>query len=72
MDEPPVQLIRETRTSLVASQKHPQRVDYKYEQASTASIFMFTETLSGWRQATARPECKKADWAEEVAALLEG
>lgn len=33
---------------------------------------MFTEPLSGWRQATARPQRTKADWALEVAALLQG
>ena len=72
MDEQPVQLIKETRTPLPATQTQPARVDYQYERAGTASIFMFTEPLSGWRQATARPRRTKADWAEEVAFLLEG
>lgn len=72
MDEQPVQLIKETRTPLPATKTQPTRVDYQYERAGTASIFMFTEPLSGWRQATARPQRTKADWAEEVAALLEG
>jgi hypothetical protein len=72
MDEQPVQLIKEARTPLPATQTQPVRVDYQYERAGTASIFMFTEPLSGWRQATARPRRTKADWAEEVAFLLEG
>lgn len=72
MDEQPVQLIKEIRTPLPATKTHPPRVDYQYERAGTASIFMFTEPLSGWRQATARPRRTKADWAEEVACLLEG
>jgi hypothetical protein len=72
MDEQPVQLIKEIRTPLPATKTQPSRVDYQYERAGTASIFMFTEPLSGWRQATARPQRTKADWAEEVAALLEG
>ena len=72
MDEQPVQLIRETRAPIQATSYHPKRVDYEYERAGTASIFMFTEPLSGWRQATARPRRTKTDWAEEVAALLEG
>jgi DDE superfamily endonuclease len=72
MDEQPVQLIKETRTPLPATKTQPTRVDYEYERAGTASIFMFTEPLSGWRQATARPQRTKADWAEEVAHLLEG
>ena len=72
MDEQPVQLIKETRTPLPATPTQPVRVDYQYERAGTASIFMFTEPLAGWRQATARPRRTKADWAEEVAFLLEG
>ena len=72
MDEQPVQLIQETRPPLEATAKHPRRVDYEYERAGTASIFMFTEPLAGWRQATARTSKTKADWAVEMAALLEG
>ena len=72
MDEQPVQLIRETRTPMPATRNHPRRVDYEYERAGTASVFMFCEPLSGWRQATARPRRTKSDWAEEVAELLEG
>jgi len=72
MDEQPVQLVKETRTPIKATAKHPQRVDYEYERAGTASIFMFTEPLTGWRQATARESRTKVDWAMEMAALLEG
>ncbi len=49
MDEQPVQLVRETRPPIAATQSHPRRVDYEYERAGTDSIFMFTEPLSGWR-----------------------
>ena len=72
MDEQPVQLIQETRTPLEATAKHPRRVDYEYQRAGTASIFMFTEPLAGWRQATARTSKTKVDWAIEMAGLLEG
>lgn len=72
MDEQPVQLVKETRTPIKATVKHPERVDYEYERAGTASIFMFTEPLSGWRQATARESKTKVDWAIETAKLLEG
>ena len=72
MDEQPVQLIKEARTPIKATMKEPRRVDYEYERAGTASIFMFTEPLSGWRNATVRPQRTKADWAFEVANLLEG
>jgi hypothetical protein len=72
MDEQPVQLIKETRTPIPATAKHPKRVDYEYERAGTASIFLFTEPLSGWREATARASKTKTDWALEMARLLEG
>jgi hypothetical protein len=72
MDEQPVQLIKETRQPIPATKDHPQRVDYEYERAGTASIFMFSEPLSGWRQATAREKRTKVDWAIEVARLVEG
>ena len=72
MDEQPVQLHKETRCPIAATPNHPKRVDYEYERAGTASIFMFTEPLSGWRQATARLRRTKVDWALEVTALMAG
>jgi len=72
MDEQPVQLVAEKRRVIPATEGHPQRVDYEYERKGTAEIFMFVEPLAGWRQATARPRRTKVDWAQEVAALLEG
>ena len=50
MDEQPIQLLNETRAPIAATKDHPRRVDYEYERAGTASIFMFCEPLSGWRQ----------------------
>ena len=47
MDEQPVQLLKETRVAIPASKKHARRVDYEYERAGTASIFMFAEPLRG-------------------------
>ena len=72
MDEQPVQLVKETRAPLAATREHPERVDYEYERAGTAAVFMFCEPLGGWREATARERRTKTDWALEVAALLEG
>ena len=71
MDEQPVQLTKETRAAIPATESHAQRVDYEYERKGTASIFMFAEPLSGFRQATARPRRTKDDWAQEVAHLLD-
>ncbi|MCH8192692.1 MAG: IS630 family transposase [Planctomycetes bacterium] len=70
MDEQPVQLTKETREPIAATREHPQRVDYEYERAGTACIFMFAEPLSGWRKVSARPRRTKVDWALEVEELL--
>jgi len=72
MDEQPVQLVKEARPPISATKTRARRVDYEYERAGTASIFMFAEPLAGWRQATAREHRTKTDWALEVAAQLDG
>jgi hypothetical protein len=42
LDEQPVQLLKERRISIAATARHGKRVDYEYERAVTANIFMFT------------------------------
>jgi hypothetical protein len=71
MDEQPIQLLKETRVPIAATKQHSQRVDYEYERTGTASIFLFAAPLSGFRQATARVRRTKADWAIEVAQMLD-
>lgn len=71
MDEQPVQLTKETRPPIAATKDHPRRVDYEYERAGTASIFMFAEPKVGWRKVSARPHRTKVDWAREMEALLQ-
>ena len=70
MDEQPVQLFRETRVPIPPSKDRPKRVDYEYERAGTACIFMFAESLVGWRKVSVRPQRTKVDWAFEMEALL--
>lgn len=70
MDEQPIQLLEETRKPIAGTKKHPRRVDYEYERAGTASIFMFCEPLLGWRQVSVRDRRTKVDWAQEVDGLL--
>ncbi len=70
MDEQPVQLTKETRTPIPATARRPKRVDYEYERAGTASLFMFTEPLAGWRDVKVREHRTKVDWALEMGALL--
>lgn len=70
MDEQPIQLLKETRVPIAGTKNHPRRVDYEYERAGTASIFMFTEPLSGWRFVSVRERRTKVDWAQEMEQLL--
>ena len=70
MDEQPIQLLKDTRVPTAATKNHPRRVDYEYERAGTASIFMFCEPLAGYRQVTVREHRTKIDWAMEVEQLL--
>jgi DDE superfamily endonuclease len=71
MDEQPVQLIKETRQPLPAAPGTPARYDYEYERNGTATIFMFTEPLSGVRTVSVRERKTAMDWATEVQHLLE-
>lgn len=70
MDEQPVQLHDEIRKPIAATRSHARRVDYEYKRCGTASIFMFTEPLAGWREVTVRPQRTKVDWALEMERLL--
>ena len=72
MDEQPVQWLKETRVPIAATAKHGKRVDYEYERAGPAAIFMFAEPLAGWREVAVRERKTKSDWAIEMARLLEG
>ena len=72
MDEQPLQLLKETRQPISETRHHPKRVDYEYERAGVACMFLFCEPLAGWRLVTARLRRMKIDWAHEVADLLRG
>lgn len=72
MDEQPVQLIKDVNEPIAATKTHARRVDYEYERAGVANVFMLTEPLSGWRQVTIREKKTKVDWAIVMAELLEG
>ena len=65
-----MQLLKETRQPIAATRNHARRIDYEYERAGTASIFMLTEPLSGWRKVSVREHRTKIDWAVEMEELL--
>jgi len=70
MDEKPVQLLGDTRDPLLITPHYPARYDYEYTRNGTASIFLFTEPLEGWRKVNVRKQRTKVDWAQEVRELL--
>lgn len=72
MDEQPVQLVKEVKPPIAATKQHPKRVDYEYERAGVANIFMFAEPLAGFREVIVRKTKTKVDWAISMAQLLEG
>jgi DDE superfamily endonuclease len=71
MDEQPVQLVKETRQAIAASPGTPERIDYEYERNGTATNFIFTEPLAGWRKVNVRERKTAVDWAHEIRELLE-
>ncbi|MCL2159523.1 MAG: IS630 family transposase [Oscillospiraceae bacterium] len=72
MDEKPFQLLDERYTPIPMSEtNHKLKYDCEYERKGTCSIFMFTEPLAGWRNASALPQRKKVDWANKVKWLLD-
>ena len=73
MDEQPVvQLVKDVIVPIPATKHTPKRVDYEYERAGLANVFMFTQRLSGWREVMIRERKTKVDWAIAMADLLEG
>jgi hypothetical protein len=71
MDERPVQLVKETRQPLPAEPGRPERIDYEYERNGTASVFLFTEPLAGWRRTAVHAQRTSVDWAPEIRRLLD-
>ena len=75
MDEKPIQLLDEIRERISAKPLRidpdtgiykpgeAEKIDAEYVRCGTASIFMFTEPLGGWRHVIARENRKKGDYA---------
>jgi len=72
MDEKPFQLLDERFKSIQMSKNnHKEKYDCEYERKGSCSIFIFTEPLSGWRNALALPQRTSKDWAEQIKWLLD-
>jgi len=71
MDEKPYQLLDHAREPLPSRPGSKEKVDYEYVRNGTCSIFIFTEPLTGWREAEALPRRTKLDWASKIKWLLD-
>ncbi len=71
MDEQPYQLLLETRAPLPATTTHGTRVDNEYGAQRHRVYLHVRGTALRLRSATARAQRTKADWAQEVANLLD-
>ena len=71
MDEKPYQLLDHKNDAIPLGEGNPVvREDYEYVRRGTASIFVFTEPLKGWRRARALEQRTRIDWAMQVRELL--
>ena len=71
MDEQSKQLIKETRTPRRTAPGHPARVDYEYERAGTANVFMFVAPLEGRRHVDVTKRRTAVDWAHQIRRLVD-
>ena len=71
MDEKPVQLFANARKSFRSKDGRIEYEDNEYIRNGTASIFLFTEPLNGWRYAHAEEHRTREDWARKIEWLLE-
>lgn len=70
MDEKPVQFFADFRKGFRSKKNGVQYEDYQYIRNGTASIFLFTEPLAGWRYADAQERRTSQDWAKQIEWLL--
>ena len=71
MDEKPYQLLDESRNPIPMKPGEVKRYDSEYIRNGTCSIFIFTEPLKGWRNASVSERRTKKDWAKHIEELLE-
>ena len=71
MDEKPVQLLTEARDGFTSNSTGVRHEDNEYVRNGTCSIFLFTEPLAVWREAVAKRQRTRTDWAERIKWLLD-
>ena len=71
MDESPKQLIKETRTRIMARPGSLEKYDYEYERCGVCSVFMANEPLAGNRYVRVTERRTKHEWAEFIKYISE-
>lgn len=70
MDEQPVQLLDDKILPIPIKSGSVRKEDYEYIRKGSASIFLFTEPLKGWRHVKASEQRTRKDWALQIQGLL--
>ena len=70
MDEQPVQLLDDKILPIPIKSGSVRKEDYEYIRKGSASIFLFTESLKGWRHVKASEQRTRKDWALQIQELL--
>jgi hypothetical protein len=71
LDEVSKQLVGEARTPVPPAPGRPARVDYEYVRNGTASLFLLTEPLAGWRYVEVTERRTAVDFARILKFLAE-
>jgi len=71
MDETNKQLLSEVREPLPSQPSQAQRVDYEYQRAGVADLFMFFEPLVGKRFVQVTDQRTRKDWAQAMKTLAD-
>ena len=71
MDEKPLQLFASSRKGFRSRDGRTEYEDCEYVRHGTASIFLFTEPLAGWRMADAQEHRAGTDWARQIKWLVD-
>ncbi len=71
LDETSKQLTRETRDPIPTKPGQEARVDYEYERAGVASLFMMFAPLQGWRQVAVRDQRTAIEYARVLKDLAD-
>ena len=71
LDETSKQLLRDARPPLPLAPTQPAREDAEYVRGGVANLFMVCELLAGRRWVTVTERRTKADWAQQIKALVD-